>query len=64
MHKEFQVGEHAYLRINPKKSSLRIGKCAKRLDLTQLVRFHDVFHVSFLKIYVHDSSHVIDWCVL
>jgi len=27
--KEFQVGEHVYLRINSKKSSLRIGSCAK-----------------------------------
>ena len=29
MFKEFQVGEHVYLRINPKKSPLRIGSCAK-----------------------------------
>ena len=27
--KEFQVGEHVYLHIKPKKSSLRIGSCAK-----------------------------------
>eukprot|EP00253_Pinus_taeda_P034815 PITA_34815 len=27
--KEFQVGEQVYLCINPKKSSLRIGSCAK-----------------------------------
>ena len=27
--KEFQVGEHVYLRIKPKKSSLWIGSCAK-----------------------------------
>ena len=27
--KEFQVGEHVYLCIKPKKSSLRIGSCAK-----------------------------------
>jgi len=26
---EFQVGEHVYLHINPKKISLRIGSCAK-----------------------------------
>ena len=26
---EFQVGEHAYLHIKPKKSFLRIGSCAK-----------------------------------
>jgi len=29
VHKEFQVGEHVYLRIKPKKSSLRIGSRAK-----------------------------------
>ena len=29
MIKEFQVGEHVYLRIKPKKSSLRIGSCSK-----------------------------------
>ena len=27
--KEFQVVEHVYLRIKPKKSSFRIGSCAK-----------------------------------
>ena len=27
--KEFQVGERVYLRIKPKKISLRIGSCAK-----------------------------------
>ena len=27
--KEFQVGEHGYFRIKPKKRSLRIGSCAK-----------------------------------
>ena len=27
--KEFQVGEHVYLCINPKRNSLRIGSCAK-----------------------------------
>lgn len=29
MHKEFQVGEHVYLRVRPKKSSLDIESCAK-----------------------------------
>lgn len=29
MFKEFQVGEHVYLHINPKKISLRISSCAK-----------------------------------
>ena len=29
MFKEFKVGEHVYLCIKPKKSSSRIGSCAK-----------------------------------
>lgn len=82
--KEFQVGEHVYLHIKPKKISLRIRSCAKlkpsycrpfkvlerigpvayKLSLLMIVKFHDLFHVSFLKIYVKDINHVIDWFVL
>ena len=29
MHKEFQVGDHVYLRLNPNKSSLKLGSSAK-----------------------------------
>jgi hypothetical protein len=28
-HKEFKVGDHMYLRVKPKRSSLRMGMCAK-----------------------------------
>jgi ribosomal protein L21E len=28
-HKEFKVGDHVYIRVNPKRSSLRMGTCAK-----------------------------------
>ena len=28
-HKKFEIGDHVYLRIKPKKSSLRLGNCAK-----------------------------------
>ena len=82
--KEFQDGEHVYLRIKPKKSSLRIGPCAKltpqycgpfeileriglmayQIALPTTTKFHDVFHVSFLKMYIKDVDHVIDWYVL
>ena len=26
--KEFQVGEHVFIKVSPKKSSLRLGSCA------------------------------------
>jgi len=28
-HIEFKVGDHVYLRVKPKRSSLRMGTCAK-----------------------------------
>ena len=27
--KEFQVGEHVFIKVRPKKNSLRLGSCAK-----------------------------------
>ena len=29
MHKEFVVGDHVYLRVSPRKSSLKLRSCAK-----------------------------------
>ena len=29
VHREFSVGDHVYLRLRPRKSSLKIGICAK-----------------------------------
>ena len=29
VHLEFHVGDHVYLRVRPRKSSLKIGRCAK-----------------------------------
>ena len=29
MHKEFVVGDHVYLRVRPRKSSLNLGSCAR-----------------------------------
>jgi len=26
-----------------------------------MVKIHDVFHVSLLKKYIHDPTHVVDW---
>ena len=28
------------------------------------LRIHNVFHVSLLKTYIHDSSHIVDWNVV
>ena len=79
--KEFQVGEHVFIKVRPKKSSLRLGSCAKlapryygpfeiffrivkvayQLALPPKLRVHNVFHISVLKKYVHDATHVINW---
>lgn len=42
----------------------RIGPLAYKITLPLTVKVHDVFHVSFLKMYVKDFDHVIDWYVL
>ena len=42
----------------------RIGPMEYRIELPPSVKFHDVFHVLFLKIYVQDVYHLIDWYVL
>jgi hypothetical protein len=39
----------------------RIGPIAYMLALPASMNVHNVFHVSLLKKYVHDSNHVIDW---
>jgi hypothetical protein len=42
----------------------RMGPVAYRLALPSTVKAHNVFHVSLLKKYVHDSNHIIDWSVI
>ena len=84
MHNEFKIGDHVYLRVNPRKSSPKLGSCAKltprycesfevldmiglvayRIEFPTKMRDHNVFHVSFIKKYVHDPNHIIDWNVI
>ena len=43
----------------------RIRLVAYRLALPpSLLRIHDVFHVSMLRKYIYDKSHIIDWDAL
>ena len=79
--KEFWVGEHVFIKVRPKKSSWRLGSCAKlappycepfeilsrighiayQLALPPNLKVHNVFHISVLKKYGHDATHVINW---
>jgi len=42
----------------------RIGPIAYMLALPESMCIHNVFHVYFLKNYVPDANHVIDWNVI
>ena len=82
--REFNIGDHVYLKVKSKKSSLSLGRCSKlapkycgpfevlskiglvayQLALPPNIKVHDVFHVSLLKKYIHDATHIIDWDVI
>jgi len=42
----------------------RVGPMAYHLTLPPNLRIHNLFHVSILKWYVHDATHVIGWNVI
>ena len=82
--KEFQVGEHVFVKVKPRKISFkswicaklapmycgpfeilsRVGPVAYQLAFHPNLKIHNVFHISILKKYVHDATHVIDWNVI
>ena len=79
---EFEVGDHVFLKVMPKKGVVmfdkhgklsprfigpleileRIGVVAYRLVLPPSMKgVHEVFHVSMLRKYTPDPTHVVDW---
>ena len=75
------MGKHVFIKVKPKKSSLKLASCAKlaprycgpfeilsrigqvayQLALPPNLKVHNVFHISVLKKYVYDATHVINW---
>ena len=79
---EFDVGDHVFLKVSPRKGVMRFGKQGKlsprfigpflilervgevayRLALPiQLEKVHPVFHVSMLRKYIPDPSHIVNF---
>ena len=79
---EFEVGDHVFLKVMPKRGVIRfrkrgklspryigpfevlerVGTVAYRLALPpSLSSIHEVFHVSMLRKYTPDPTHIVDW---
>ena len=79
---EFEVGDHIFLKVMPKRRVVRFGNRGKlspgfigpfeilervgtvvyRLALPHnMLGVHEVFHVSMLRKYTPDPTHVVDW---
>jgi len=67
--RSYAVGDRVFLRVKPHNISIKFGNgdklsprlLAYRLDMLDSLRcMHDVFHVSVLRHYVSDPTHVID----
>ena len=42
----------------------KVGLVAYQLALPPTIKVHNVFHISILKRYIHDATHVIEWNVI
>jgi hypothetical protein len=80
-HQDFKIGEHVYLKVKARRSSLKLGSRSKlvpifcgpldiltriepttyQLTFPENLKVHNDFHVSLLKGYIHDPTHIIDW---